>query len=71
MDTTEVPDSMPVQQASLPCQSARKSYTLLYQVFGKNLFFLLNNREACTNRLIERRGSNKKSEKISGRADVK
>jgi hypothetical protein len=56
MDTTEVSDSMPVQQASLPCQSARKSITLLYQVFGKNLFFLLNNLVACTNRLIERRG---------------
>ena len=71
MDTTEVPDSMPVQQAVLPPPKSLKSYTLLYQVFGKNLFFLLNNREACTNRLIERRGSNKKSEKISGRADVK
>ena len=58
MDTTEVPDSMPVQQASLPCQSARKSITLLYHLFGKNLFFLLNNLDRETNRYIGREGDN-------------
>lgn len=33
IDTTEVPDDMPEQQAVLPLPKSLQSYTLLYQLF--------------------------------------
>jgi hypothetical protein len=41
---------------SLP--NCPQSITLLYHLFGKNLFFLLNNLDRETNRYIGREGNN-------------